>query len=199
MSVIDTIIPPQAFQLLLIRIGEILSDEIANQYSLTADDELDVPVYLERFVPFDKTQLPAINVTLSQGDLGNHVAVQSNGTYRFAIDCHTSAKYNETETGDSKAMLKLQRLLGLCRAILEDPKYKTLGYPQPFIMRRFAESISIASPNPQDAESTVMGRLSFVVMVPETTALIVPKVLAGYETEMRLELTDNGYIFTSPE
>jgi hypothetical protein len=197
MSVIDGIIQSQAFQVLLIRIGEILAEEVAHQYELLPDEDINAPVFLERFIPFDKTELPVINVSLSQGDLGNQIAFQSNGTYRFAIDCHTSAQNTEENNADSAAMMKLQRLLGLCRAILEDPRYKTLGYPMPFISRRLVESISIAPPNAQDAAGTVMGRLSLVVMAPETTSLIVPPLLAGYKTDMKLELTDKGYIFTS--
>lgn len=200
MSVIDVIIQPQVFEMVRDRIAEILAEEIANQYLLTGNEDLNVPVYLERFVPFDKTDLPAINVTLFQGDIGNQVAIQSGGNYRYAIDCHAMAINTDLQTADSAAMVKLQKLLGICRAILEDPKYKTLGYPmapEPIISRRYAETISIAAPNPQDAASTVMGRLSFVVVSTEKANLIIPPLLAGYETNMKLELTDKGYIFTS--
>ena len=189
-------ISPQAFELVRDRIGEILTSELAAQADFTYGEIPDLTVYSERFIPFDNTELPAINISLSRGLLDSQTAIQSDGAYRFNVDVHTLSPSSEGSPGDSEAMHKLHRLIGVVRAILEDPIYKTLGFVPPFVMNRHVEEIAIADPDPQDTASVVMGRLIFVVRVPETVNLIVPNLISGYETNVKLALTDKGYVFS---
>ena len=189
-------ISPQAFELVRDRIGEILAFELAAQADFTYGEIPDLTVYSERFIPFDNTELPAINISLSRGLLDSQTAIQSDGTYRFNVDVHTLSPSSEGSPGDSEAMYKLHRLIGVVRAILEDPIYKTLGFVPPFVMNRHVDDIAIADPDSQDTSSVVMGRLIFVVRVPETVNLIVPNLISGYETNVKLALTDKGYIFS---
>lgn len=189
-------IPQQAFELVRDRIGEILTSELTAQTDFTYGEIPDLTVYSERFIPFDNTELPAVNISLARGLLDGQTAVQSDGTYRYNVDVHTLSPSSDASPGDSQAMYKLHRLMGVIRAILEDPIYKTLGFVPPFIMNRHVEEMAIADPEPQDAASAVMGRLIFVVHIPETVNLIVPNLISGYETHVKLSLTEKGYIFS---
>jgi hypothetical protein len=197
MSVIQGPISPQAFEVVRDRIAEILADELHNQSVLAGDDEIDANVFVERFIPFDKTDMPAVNVMLARGTIDGQSAIQSDGTYLFNIDAYTKAPSSDVQMGDSIAIVRLHKLIGLCRAILENPRYKTLGFQPPFIMNRRAVEISIADPDSKanDGMCSAMGRLVFSVKVPESCELIVPPLIAGYNTQVKLELTDKGHMY----
>ena len=195
MPLILNVIPPQGFEITRDRIGEILADEISSQVAKSYNTDIDAAVYVERSNQIDKTELPLINISLSTGSYDNKNQGHVNGTYTFDIDAYTHAKSTEDESGDVLAAMKLQRILGVCRAILENPIYKTLGYEAGFILRTGFSDINIAIPGAGklDTLNTLMGRLSFTVVLVESTELIVPQLIAGYDTSLKLELTDNGY------
>lgn len=199
MAQIEGLIPQQSFEHVRDRIGAILADELQSQVNNFYNDDAEVSdVWVERWVPFDKTELPAVNVCLAQGELGSRTQIHTDGTYTYNIDCYHSAKSSDTEDGDSAAMIKLQRLIGICRAIVENPRFKTLGFAATFgIGNRGISNIGIGTAPKEDAVSVVMGRLQMVVRVPETTELKVPAVIAGYETQVKLALTEKGYRYES--
>ncbi len=200
MSLIQGIIQPQAFEVVRDRIGRIIAEEMTNQYNLsgiTPDPDLYVTNWIERFIAFDKTELSAINVMLSEGSYSNQTQIQSDGTYRYFIDVYVNAKHKDGVGGDVRAMFKLQRLLGMVRAIIEDARYKHLSFPAPpgFVMNRHWESLQIQNPNNKelDALSSVMGRLTLSVRVPETTEYIIPTGGVNFITTVKLYSTDKGY------
>lgn len=205
MSVIYKAIPPQSFELVRDRIGQILAIEIETQALLTYDSALELSpgknsesgVWVERFVPFDKTEVPCVNVSLMRGDPIGQSMIHVDGFYRYAIDCYHNAKSSDGARGDVKATKKLQRLMGVVRAILEDPAYKTLGYSTPFIGARHVEGITVGEPEDRkEATSLVVGRIVFTVRVPEGVRLNDPLLLAEHETTVNLGETDNGYVYT---
>lgn len=197
MSLLTGIISPHAFEIIRDRIGEILADEIANQYTLTSDEDLNLgEVWIERFVPFDKEELPTINVSLASGAFSGQTQKHTDGVYTYFIDVYTKAKTSETDRGDVLATIRLHRLLGVCRAILENPQYKTLLFTAPFIFNRHFESLSIAEPGTQDAVSSIQGRLTFSVKAIETNELITPILLGIHDTRVKLNLTDKGYFYS---
>lgn len=197
MSVINGIIPSQKFETIRDKIGSILADELANQCSLTSDPVLDLDVWVERFIPFDESELPAVNVSLATGNFAGHTQKSTEGTYTYFIDVHTKAPTTAVDKGDSLAMVKLQKILGVCRAILEDPKYKTLGFDAPIIFNRKFETLAIADPGKQDAASAVMGRLGFLVKTTETVELINAPLIGRSDTRIKLFETDKGYFYAA--
>lgn len=197
MSVLNGIIPPQGFEIIRDRIASILADEIIHQHALTSDSDLDLDVWMERFIPFGKEELPAINVSLASGLFSGHTQKQTDGTYIYFIDCHTKAASTEDDQGDRLATIKLHRLLGICRAILENPRYQTLGFTQPYISNRHCTELSIADPGKQDAVNSIMGRLAFSVKVRETMELIDAPLLARSDTRIKLYQTDKGYFYSA--
>lgn len=196
MGQIKGIIPPQFFEVIRNRIAEILIDELNCQVLLTYDTDLDATVYVERFVPFDNTEMPAISVSFSAGDYNNQTVRDADGSYSYFIDIFTKAKTTDDDRGDKLAMLKLHKLLGVCRAIIQNPIYKTLGFEPPFIMSRQISNISIAQPKDGDTLSVVMGRLILKIVAPEDVQLLTAKLIKGFDTQVKLALTDKGYIYS---
>lgn len=200
MSKIQAVIPPQKFEVVRDRIAEILADEILNQYFMSYDPELlKLKVWLERSKPFDAEDVPAINVCLAKGEWGNKDVKNSDGTYNYNIDCYAkgkTAKIDGGQRGDSLATYKVQRFLGICRAILENPIYNTLGFDKPFNCRVSVDSMILARPNDDDLENLTMGRLIFTVKAPEGVWLKTPNLIAGFDTRVKLGLTDKGYVFS---
>lgn len=195
MPLILNVIPPQGFEIVRDRIGEILADEILSQVTKSYNEDIDADVYVERSNQNDKTELPLINISLSTGSYDNKNQGHVNGTYIYDIDIYTNAKSTDELGGDVLAAMKLQRIMGVCRAILENPIYKTLGYEPGFILRTGCSDLNIAVPGAGklDTLNTLMGRLSFSVVIIESTTLIVPVLAAGYDTTIKMELTEDGY------
>lgn len=212
MALLTGIIPTQNFEVVRDRIAEILADEINNQITLRGAEtpaldvsHLPTTVAIERIIPFDKTELPGVDVSFSNGDYGNKDQTQVDGNYDYFIDCYASAKTSddpdnagELLRADYAAKVKLHKLLGVCRAILENPKYRTLGYTPPFCATVGVKTIAIADPERQDAVTTVMGRLVFTLRVPETVELVEPRAIDGYSTTVILYETDKGYHYGPP-
>lgn len=198
-ALISTVIPPQSFEIVRDRIGRILADEILNQFQISYNPDLRAKVWNERFIPFDKTETPAINVGVLEGSYDGQTVIQSDGTYKFYIDCYFSSKSDSNTSGDTRAMLKLQRLLGVCRAIIEDSRYKTLGFSTPpgFVMHRRITSMQIENPRQKehDAESNVMGRLTLEVKLPEYPSPVTGVNWAMSNTQVSLQDSGKGYVW----
>lgn len=201
MALIDGIIPKQNYELIGDVLGAILDVELRNQGSLYSPNEVFITsVYRERFVPPDETEYPMLNVVLADGLYDNKDQTQADGSYKYIVMAYASAKTTASYRGDLLASIKLQRLLGLCRAILENPVYNTLGFPKPTnqvpsvnIKNTRVGAIRIQNPQDNDATHSIEGFLEFYVKVPETVNLkdVIP--LASSTTEVKLYLTDKGY------
>lgn len=198
MSKIINVISSRAFELIRDRIANILIDELGNQFTLTSDENINASVALESWVANDKTEFPLVVVLVAKGDYGNKFQGNTHVAYSFNIDVYTSAKTTSVVRGDLAAAKNCHKLLGICSYILESQFYKTLGFTPPFISRTYFQEMNIAEPGKQDADSTMMGRLVFVVEVPETTQLATPTIMTGYETTIKIEDTDLGYFSTTP-
>jgi len=197
MSRITVAIGSQAFELIRDRLVEILVDEFEGQYLLTYDSELEVNVFKERNNPLDKTELSSIVVSLATGSYSNKNQLSVDGEYSYNIDIYTNEKTNDAESGDTRSALKLQKIIGITRAILEDQAYKTLGFVTPKIMHTMVTDINIRGYDPNDTMNTSMGRLSFKVRAIETTLPITPSLIAGYQTGVLIDLSGKGYFYQS--
>lgn len=197
---IPVLIPPEGFEYVRDRIALILAEEITNQFVLGGEEALGLTkVALERTVPFDKTEMPCINVNLQRSTQDGQVAVNTDETTFFNIDCYQSGITSDTNEGDVLSKLKLHRLMGVVRSIIENPRYKTLGFAPGFIMNRHVVSMDFAPVDNMDALSISMGRVLLSVKIPENTELIEPVIASGFDTEMKLDLTDKGYAYTINE
>ena len=200
-ALITQVIPQQNFELVLDGIGVILELELPNQQVL--DNTFDSPtIWKERAIPLDKTEIPAVNITLSSGDYSGKDATLVAGKYHYNIDCYTQSAGTDDDPGDKLAALKLHRIIGKIRAILENPAYNTLGFARPSINRVYVAGFRIMEKKamtdahyPSDALSNVMARISFVVDVPEYVQLGTGKLLTGSDTTVKLYETEKGYYY----
>ena len=200
-AVIPALIPSRAYELIRSRIVEILGDELANQVLLTYDEEdqnkINTSVWEERVIPFDPTEYPAVNVMLARGGFENKSSMlQKTGEYSFYIDVQVRAKSTDDESGDTTAAIDLQRLLGLCDAILSDQAYIRLGFgiTPPFVSHVSSEGFVIADPQRNnDANHSMMGRLTFNVRCVESTATIEGILADQADTQVKIGLTEKGY------
>lgn len=196
MSVITTVIQPQAFERVRDQIGAILKVEITNQFFRGGDYLFaDAEVWRERLIHFDHTELPAVNVMFAGGPFSNQDAKQTEGTYNYYVDCYTKAKASADAMPDILAMVKLHRLMGVCRAILMDARYITLGFQAPFISNRNIQQMVIGDPSKMDATTSVFGRLVVSVRMREIVDLKTVPIIQDFLSNIRLVLTDKGYIW----
>lgn len=202
MGLIETAIGESGFELVRDRIASILLDELETQFLLTYDTDLEAidKVWIERIIPYDKEELPAINVSLSKGDYDNKSRDGIRSAYVFNIDFFANSKKVGIEPGDKLANLKIQKLMRFSRSILENAIYETLAFNKPFIERVYVSSILIAQPNPkEDALTSAMSRIIFNVVLTETTSPVSARVLGNYYTSVKLAESDLGFFYAKPE
>jgi hypothetical protein len=201
MSVIDTAIGTQAFELIRDRLGELLADELAQQFTLVNNTIFQSRIFMERFIPFNESEIyqGAINITVARQMLNNQSLLQSDGINTFFIDVYQCAK-NTTEDGNaidgaSLATKKMHRLCGVIRAIIEDARYKTLGFAPPFIANRHVVEIKFNNPKVEEKVGLSTGRVIVQVRASELNGRSTPTVLADLKTTVKIGESDAGYTY----
>jgi len=200
MALINSIIPKQSFEIIRDQIAIILKSEIVNQANLSGDYDIEATVFLERTVNINTSELatePVIVVSMATGDYSNQDVTQSTGTYQYLIDIYTKAKTTSTTQGDTRSRLICQRMLGLCRGILEATQYITLGFNYPFVMGRKINTIQIADPEDTGADSITRGRLILEVKVPEYQEVSTASLVDGSDTKMFIDISEEGFYFVN--
>ncbi len=99
-SKITTIIPTQKFEILGSKVATIILTEFANQLILVPTNPIFAinKIWLERFIPFDKTELPAINVFFTNSNYTDNDTHNSLGDSKINIEVITNAKHtNNTD------------------------------------------------------------------------------------------------------
>lgn len=168
MSKISTEIQPQRFELIRDKIAEILAIELTEQNTITGNDLYLADIWLERFIPFDKTELPAIDIFFQNADYDENTPVASKGANSYIIEVITAAKHTDILDGDKAANMQTQRLLGVIRTILQHPVYYKLDFTQNFIYQTQVESLRMSEPRKeQDGTHTTTGQLLFTVNAEE--------------------------------
>ena len=192
-SIIDTIIPLGAFEIIRDRIALILAEELPNQAILQGDSNLNAKVFTERFTPFANVDTPCVNVSLSSGDYTQFTRLSQKGTYEFLIDVYEKAKTEGTVRGDFLASQKLQKLANVCRGILSHHRYNTLAFAKPFIEHTEVKEIKIAAPQ-KDKESANLtwARMIFEVRAPDIIDGIIPPDIDTFTSQVLLGLTINS-------
>lgn len=197
-NLITVEITQRNFELVRNRIAVILANELEYQDYVSTDELFELPtIKLEGRVAFDISEMPIINVCLSNGDYGNKDVRQTEGTYVYNIDVHCKSKKVGATDGDTLSSLKVQRMLGICQAILDNPVYKTLNFGA-----RAIHSVTVSNLNVQeiekekgDLESCSMGRLQVTVRCPEGNSLIDANQIDSYGTIVMMALTERGYSY----
>ncbi|HXP52186.1 MAG TPA: hypothetical protein VN922_19675 [Bacteroidia bacterium] len=189
-------IPNQGFEFVRDRIANILDDELNNQSYMYLDEDLEAGVVIENNNPYkDIKDLSIINVSLSGGTYDQKHMNSVVGAYPYFIDVTCYAKSNKDAAGDYFSSLKLERLVGAIRYILEDPDYKTLGFTPGFITRTFINNFDISDQVKNDSLSVTTCRIVFMVQLVESNKFKTPSLIDGYDTKVTLGGTNKGYQF----
>ena len=196
-SIIDEAIPVQAHELIRDRIGEILAVELPRQATLNSDDNLSATVFIERFAKIDRSEGPVVNVTFEAWEELSKDATMQKNRYTFNVDCYHQSKATSSGRGDTLAQMHLQRLMGVCRGVINHSKYKTLAFDPPFIGWRSANKAQIQlQTEAQGAASMVMGRVVVTVEATQTELVSQGVLIKGWISTVKLSETDLGYVFT---
>lgn len=195
-SKINIIIPKGAHELIRDRIAEILTIEIGKQFILSYDKDFDLSVFIERNTPIDKTELSVVNVFVLEGNYSNKNQGSVDGAFQIIVDIETNSETIGDKGGDYLSSLKCQKILRVCRYVLEDPEYKTLGFAPPFISRVYVSNFKIGQKqNMNDGLNSMLGRITFNVVANEKNSLIDPPLITGYETQLKIAESDKGYFY----
>lgn len=198
-TMIDGIIPAQNFKLVRDRIGLILTNEFANQFTLTSDPDYDLTVEVGRSTPITQSEMPFINVLTSRMGFDNSNQGHDDNTVDYFIDVYAKAKASE-KSGDINAEDILLKLLGTARVILVNPIYKTLDFEPGTIMNRTITDINISDPSDgKDATVTITGRITYTVKMAESVTLLDGNLIEQYQTQAFLGETDKGYLWKNFE
>lgn len=199
MGLITTIIPRQSFEVIHDKIGEILRLELDGQYAMTYDPDFEAPIWKERDIPFNDSDLPAINLSLQQGDFNGQLQTlsQQTGEYKYMIEVIFNGKARDEKLGDTIAMTKVQKVIGVIRAILMSPRYVTVGFPKGAIEHRRVEGFMFGKPVRQDSSHTCMGRMMFCVRAVDSWDFAGYEMANGTDAIVKLALTELGYKYTS--
>jgi len=197
MGLITEAIQPRAYELIRDRIAAIVADELFQQAAINYDSELDASIFLERSTPFNQSELPAVNIMLADGNYTDESVNAQRGSYSYHIDVYAKASSIPGERGDQASAVRMQRIVGVIHAILSDKHYITLQFARPFIENTRVEGIIMANPkDTKDAANVIMGRITFVVRVPENVQDYPAITLAGYDTQVQIELSAQGFLYS---
>jgi len=192
MALITNQITARNFELIRDKIGVILALELAAQ-TYTADLKA---IWGERKVPFTPVELSCVNISYGGTNFDNANTSYKRGTNIYYIDVYVSEPSTNSAQGDVLGALKAERIAGIIDYILSSPYYQTLGFAPGFIAHTIVESISMSGMTSQDAYENIGARLQFQVVAGEDTAQIAPTDVAGIDTEVNIEETDFGHLYT---
>jgi hypothetical protein len=153
--------------------------------------------YTERYTPIGKEEGNVITVDIDNTQLDNQTPVSQSLECSFNIDIYTAAKQTTSNYGYYNSAVKLHRLAGLVRHILQSPYYDRLGLVNGIIERRSVSRIQFAKVNDeQDSAFMRMARIVFVVRINENSNQITPITADGYDTIINIEETEKGFLLT---
>lgn len=194
--IITESIGPGSFELVRNRIAEILYVELSDQVAMNYEEWMAVDrVYIGRYVPFNESELPAINVGIGRLDLDNHDQEQADGLGIYYIDVHMGAKSGPGVDGGALANARMHSLVNMCAKILQHSEFKTLGFDPPFIMYRRVMQLLFNPPETKDNFSVSVGRIVMHVKAPEEFGLYNPDYLEGYQTQVKMHESEAGYYY----
>jgi hypothetical protein len=190
-------LPQQAYEAIRDRIASILADELRGQYMFTYDSiYLNIPVYIERFKKFDGEEMPCLNVQIWKGETQTEDARGGMSLFSIIVDVYTKAEATETIDGDTLSVKLNQKLMGNCKSILKDARYRTLAFNAPFIGNTKVAIIQFDNPDStEDKYSTAHGRMIFEVRAADLYGMALARALAGWGTVVKLHETEKGFLY----
>jgi len=192
-ALITYAIPTQRFETIRDAIGGIIAVELAGQKSITGEIIFNAGVFVERFIPFDNTELPSVNIYFESVNFSNNDHTSQTGDINYIIEVTTSGVNSSTTRADVQACKNCQKLMGKIRAILSAGEYRFLGLTQGIIQNKSIISIKMGQPTANhDSISSVSGQLILKVKANEINAELQPIEIGDIFSKFTVEETDLG-------
>jgi len=182
----------QNFENIRDNIGQIVADELAGQTYATG---LNVTVWNERFIQFDQSELPAVNVSYNDTSFGDYSPTSQRGESTYHIDIHADSSHSDSQKGDVAANVIVKRLAGIIRYILMSQENRFLGFAVGIIQSRWVETIETGKITDQDTTHTIVARIVFRVKANEEVQEVAPTTQDKTTTQIKLNETDKGYLY----
>ena len=192
MAIIKNIITKQNFEHVNERIVEILKLELENQKTLQGFQD-PVNVYNERLDAFNHSEVLMINTMFDGSNSNDGSQKSTQGNVTFFVDIYSTGKSSPNRDGGKDSASRLHKFLGMCRYILSDAQYRTLGFEPGTIGGVYVESIQIANLENVSSAYDTMGRITVSVRLREDQPLITGTLMASTLTGVKLDLTEKGY------
>lgn len=193
-KIVDPILP-QNFEIIRDTLGSIIKSELDNQDTLLPSENLSLPVFVNRLTPKRVDEDPFINLSYSGSNYQDNTTIQAVGDNIYYADVFTDSSATLEAAGDKTAAFLRDRIVGIIRAIIENPAYRTLGFDLPSI--NSVKVVSVETPDPlsrnNDAKNSTMARVVINVKMSETTELISANIIEGMKTILKLAETDEGF------
>lgn len=198
MAVITETIPPQAYEIVQNRIGEILAEEIANQVDIQGLTD-EVEVFVERIEPFDKSEDVMISLAYREGLYEGQTQQNTQGHYTYFIDVFCTGKGVGDEPPSTNVRNKIFKYIGMVRYILSSGKMPTLGFAPGLIGGKYVTKMTLdtdysnfGNHSNYDGAFIRFCRIHFIVRVQENQLLWEGIPLEGNDTNIQYETTNRG-------
>lgn len=189
MAKITYSIPNQNYELIRDKIGEILTIELPVQ-------GINFDVWQERTVPFDLTELNAINVLFDNSSYDNQDVQSRRGDNQYFIDILINAKHvgnTKEEKGDVIARKEAANIAGKVAYILLSQEYTYLNLPVGKVQNRFVQDINIGTLSDQDSTHTIVARVTYKVKANEYVNNQQGIKATEIYSSVKLNETDKGF------
>jgi hypothetical protein len=190
---IENEIPEQNFELIRDQVALIIGTELANQNIINPDPLLTAGIWVERFIPYDKQELPAIKVYFNNSSYNQNIPINSKGECKIVVEVTVSAINTSASKGDIAASKNCQKLIGKIRYILEHTLYLKLALPNGVIAGTEVTDIAMGVPSDQDGLHTIAGNLILNVRYSEQNGQTTPVTGEHWSTSVKLDETERGY------
>jgi hypothetical protein len=193
MSITETILT-QNFELIRDQIALIIGTEFASQKSKTENILFDAGIWVERFVAFDKEELPAIKVYYDASSFDKDSPRATKGESKFVVQVQTKSPTTSTSGGDTIASINAQKLVGAIRYIFEHGLYVRLGFAPGFIKGVSVTDIVTSVPDQGDSFHNYACNLVITVRHIEYNGLEAPtQTIDEVHSVVKLNDTEKGY------
>lgn len=197
MAKINTIIPVSSLDLTRVKILDIISLELANQYVLTDNDHFNLKYRLERFSPLNESEYPSLNVRFVNSELKDQDQTGSVYKNTYWVEFYCSNRGDNIDAGDKIGALWLTEVLTACRAVLKNPQYNSLDLPKGIVAKIEPTDILVSELKynqvSADTLAIMYGRLVVTLDVIENVSLLTPELLEQHNTLVKLFSSEKGF------
>lgn len=189
-------IPTQRFEVIRDQVALIIFDELQNQLTRRPlETEFGAGVWVERGIPFDRQELPAVKVYFAKSTYDQDGRVSSQGNCQINIEVTARGRSSLTEEADEVAAKVCQKLLGAIRYTLKHPTYNRLAFTgRPYIKGITVTDIRMAEPTEQpDGYRIIAGQLILEVRYEEDNGDLTSETQLGSFTTVKISDTEKGY------